>query len=90
MTMIAAAKLDELFRPLYARARRKALMVASVPEFTKRTISIEGTASMTSLASSFSASVGAPKLNPPRAARTTASTTAGCVWPRIIGPHDCT
>jgi hypothetical protein len=41
-----------------------ALMVASVPELTIRTISTEGTASTTILARVISSSVGAPKLLP--------------------------
>ena len=47
------------------RASRMALMVASVPELTSRTISMEGTASMIASARSISRSVGAPKLVPP-------------------------
>ena len=39
-------------------------MVASVPEFTSRTISMDGTASRMASASSISCSVGAPKLVP--------------------------
>ena len=50
------------------RASRRALIVASVPELTSRTLSIEGTARMISSASSLSASVGAPKLVPRSAA----------------------
>ena len=46
------------------RATRSALMVASVPELTRRTISMEGTHSRISSASSTSRSVGAPKLVP--------------------------
>ena len=41
-------------RPVYPRARRMALIVASVPELTSRTFSTEGTASMISSASSVS------------------------------------
>ena len=48
------------------RATRSALMVASVPELTSRTISIEGNISRTVSASSISCSVGAPKLVPRR------------------------
>ena len=66
-----------LLRPVNALARRKALIVASVPELTKRTISIEGTLSVTNFASLFSASVGAPKLNPRILALVTASNTDG-------------
>jgi hypothetical protein len=71
-----------------ARARRIALMQASVPELTRRTCSTLGTWRMTSSASCTSRSVGAPKLKPSRAAFSTASSTAGWPWPRIIGPHD--
>ena len=52
-------------------------MVASVPELTKRSFSIEGTAATTSSARSASAAVEAPKLVPRSAARWIASTTAG-------------
>ena len=47
-------------RPVKPRATRTALIVASVPELTMRTISTDGTASQTSRASSTSSSVGAP------------------------------
>ncbi len=65
-------------------------MVASVPELTKRTSSMDGMISHTRLASSVSTVVGAPKDSPSRAASRTASITAGCAWPRIIGPQDPT
>jgi hypothetical protein len=45
-----------------------ALMVASVPELTKRTSSIDGMISQTRLASSVSIAVGAPKDRPSSAA----------------------
>ncbi len=51
-------------RPVKPRARRIALMVASVPELTKRTSSMDGMSSMTRRASRVSNSVGAPKLKP--------------------------
>ena len=63
-------------------------MVASVPEETKRTFWIEGTRRVTRSASSTSAAHGAPYDVPSRAARVTASTTAGCAWPAIMGPHE--
>src|SRR5699024_12179915 len=44
--------------------RSKALIVASVPELTIRTISTEGTRSITSSANRFSSVVEAPKLVP--------------------------
>jgi len=71
-------------------AVRIALMVASVPELTMRTISMEGTASITISASVISSSVGAPKLQPLSTAAFTAATTLGWQCPRIIGPQDHT
>ena len=49
---------------VYARANRMALIVASVPELTILTISIEGISSVINLANFISISVGAPKLGP--------------------------
>ena len=65
-------------------------MVASVPEDTSRTISIDGTRRQIACASSISLAVGAPKDNACAAAAVTASTTFGWVWPATIGPHDPT
>jgi hypothetical protein len=65
-----------------------ALIVASVPELTIRTFSIEGTAATTISASSDSISVGAPKLVPRSRAAATAAFTLGCPCPRIIGPQE--
>gem|GEM_PF-4551691 len=65
-------------------------MVASVPLFTIRTISIEGTAATISSASSTSSSLGAPKLVPLAAAAASALTISGSAWPRIMGPQDPT
>ena len=79
-----------LGRPVKPRASRMALMVASVPEFTKRMRSTGATRSMISRASSVSAGVGAPNDRPLTAVVCTASTTAGWAWPRIIGPHEHT
>jgi hypothetical protein len=53
-------------------------MVASVPELTKRTSSIEGMIAQTRFASSVSTAVGAPKDKPSSAAARTASMTSGC------------
>ena len=72
------------------RASRIALIVASVPELTSRTCCTGGTRSMIASASSISASVGAPNDSPRPAAARTASTTAGCACPRIIGPQEQT
>jgi hypothetical protein len=55
-------------RPVKARARRRALIVASVPELTIRIKSIDGTNFFTSNASSISLSLFAPKLVPSLAA----------------------
>src|ERR1035438_3861665 len=70
-------------RFVYARARRIADMVASVPELTKRTFCMCGKAEITSSARSASAGVEAPKLVPLRAAAITASTTVGAACPRL-------
>ncbi len=75
-------------RLVKARATRIADMVASVPELTKRSFSIDGTAEITISASSPSVGVDAPKLAPLAAARCIASTTGGWAWPRIIGPQE--
>ena len=73
------AALDELFaRRVKARATRTALMVASVPELTKRTSSRLGIASWMRRARSSSRGLGAPKLVPLRRASSSAATTRGC------------
>ena len=77
-------------RPVIPRARRIALIEASVPELTIRTISIDGTASMISSARSTSASVGAPNVVPRRVASSTTATVSGSACPKMSGPHDCT
>ena len=75
-------------RPVKPRATRIALMVASVPEDTRRTDSIEGTAWTSASASFSSPAVGAPNDSPLRAARSTAASTIGSAWPRIAGPQE--
>ncbi len=77
-------------RPVNARASRTALIVASVPDETNRTMSIVGTAAATCCASCSSSSVGAPNVVPCAAASCTAATTAGWAWPAISGPHEST
>ena len=72
------------------RASRSALIAASVPDETRRTCSIDGTASAISAASSTSASVETPKVVPRRAASRTASTVSGSACPKIKGPHEST
>jgi hypothetical protein len=51
-------------RPVAARARRSADIVASVPEETNRIFSHAGTRASTRRASSVSSSVGAPNVVP--------------------------
>ena len=75
-----------LERPVKARASRSADIVASVPELTNRTSSIEGTASTMRPASSTSSSLVAPKAVPRNAASPSTATTAGGACPRISGP----
>ncbi len=75
-------------RPVTPRATRTADIVASVPDETNRTFSIEGTAAATASAISISRTVGAPKLDPSSSDRATAALTLGSAWPRIIGPHE--
>ena len=77
-----------LLRPVAPRAKRMALMAASVPELTNRTMSMLGMCFKISSASSTSRSVGAPKEKPSDSAFCTASTTAGWPWPKIIGPQE--
>jgi len=62
-------------------------MHASVPELVKRTISTEGTASMTILASSFSRAHGAPNEVPFSSVTLSASSTRSSAWPTIAGPQ---
>src|SRR5215208_3552514 len=75
-------------RPVTPRATRKAAIVASVPEFTMRTISIDGTSVVSRSAICTSSAVGAPNAVPSCACRMMAAATAGCAWPRSIGPHE--
>ncbi len=79
-----------LLRFVKPRARRIALMVASVPELTMRTSSMDGTSSMILRATTVSISVGAPNDRPCSAVCCTARITAGSAWPRIIGPQEPT
>ena len=73
-----------------ARARRSALIVASVPDEVMRSMSTAGIRAPTSSASSTSPPVGAPNVVPRAAASATASSTAGWAWPWISGPHEQT
>ncbi len=65
-------------------------MVASVPELTSRTFSTGSTRETISSASSTSPGVAVPKDVPREMASVSASTTAGCRCPRIIGPQEQT
>ena len=62
-------------------------MHASVPELVKRTMSTDGTASMTILASSFSSWHGAPNDVPFCIVSVMAASTRSSAWPTIAGPH---
>ena len=73
-----------------ARARRIALIVASVPDEVMRTISTDGTRRAISSARSTSPCVGAPNVVPRSAAATTAAMTAGWAWPWMSGPQEHT
>jgi len=72
-----------LGRPVKARARRIANIVASVPELQNRTASRLGTRSHKRVASSTSIGFAAAKPVPRAACRRIASTILGCEWPRI-------
>jgi hypothetical protein len=67
-----------------------ALIVASVPELTMRTLSTDGSIAQIFSAIRVSSTQGAPKLRPRLAVAMTASITSGCAWPRIMGPHEPT
>ena len=73
-------------RPVNPRARRTAVLVASVPEFISRTSSQLGTRAEISSASFISRGVGAPNDVPSGAAAASARVTAGWAWPRMTAP----
>jgi hypothetical protein len=79
-----------LSRFVKPRAARSADIVASVPEETSRSFSIDGIMNCTISPNSISRCVGAPKLVPDAAVWTIAATTSGSAWPRISGPHEPT
>jgi len=62
-------------------------IVASVPLFTMRTFSIEGSQFTIVRAISTSNGLGMPKLTPFAAAVAIASRTTAGACPRIAGPH---
>ena len=74
-------------RRVNPRASRIALIAASVPDETSRTISTDGTASTISAASSTSPSVGAPKVVPRCAASAIAASVSSSACPKISGPQ---
>ena len=75
-------------RRVAARATRTALIVASVPELTKRTRSIAGISDLTRSPRRTSSSEQAPKLVPLRTARVSAATSPAGACPWMSGPHD--
>ena len=74
-------------RPVAPRARRIAESVASVPEFTMRTISQLGTMAVIASAIVTSSGFGTPKERPSTITSRTASSTSSRAWPAIIGPQ---
>ena len=72
------------------RATRMALIDASVPEEVMRSMSTPGIRWATISASSTSPAVAAPNVVPSAAASPIASSTVGCAWPWISGPHEQT
>ena len=90
VAVIAALELDDVCRGLVkARASRSADIVASVPELTKRTISMRGNARHDQLGQiDFAPVRGAEARAALHGACSRASTTAGMAWPRIIGPQE--
>src|SRR4030095_5253955 len=84
-----------VLRPVAPRARRSALMAASVPELTSRTCSTDGTCAAIASASSISRYVGAPNERPSAAAArtcdevraSTADDEAGRAADGAEGPH---
>lgn len=77
MAVVAALEFDDLVAAGKAARQTDALMVASVPEFTMRTMSMLSISEVTSSAMRTSISVGAPKLSPRSTAAITASRIAG-------------
>jgi hypothetical protein len=77
-----------LLRPVAPRARRIALMPASVPLLTRRTCSTAGHLGDDGLGQ-FGLALGrCAEAEAVAAAFCTASSTAGWPWPRIIGPQE--
>ena len=70
-------------RPVAARARRTAAVVASEPFFANFTISAVGTVARKRSAASTSTMDGRTKLLPRSSSRRTASITRGWAWPRL-------
>ncbi len=70
-------------RPVTARARRTAAVVASEPFFANFTISAVGTVARKRSAASASTMDGRTKLPPRPISRPTASSTARWAWPRL-------
>ena len=88
--MITALKLKHQSLFVKPRARRNAVIVASVPELTNLTLFIEGINLQISFANVVSNIVGAPKLVPLFKASVKAPITLGCACPAIIGPQEPT
>jgi hypothetical protein len=76
-----------LSRWRYARAARSAKNVASEPVEVNRTCSAHGTARQISSARRIAGSFTRKYVVPFSSCSVTARTTAGCAWPRNIGPE---
>ena len=63
-------------------------MVASVPEQVKRTISMQGTSSASTVATALWAGVSDAQTMPQRKASSTAARMPGWLCPRIAAPWD--
>ena len=70
-----------------ARASRSALIAASVPVATKRTMSMPGTRAVTRSASSTSGGDIRPNSTPRPSWRSIASRTKAGLCPKSAGPH---
>ena len=64
MAVVGAGELDDESRPVAARATRRALMTASVPDEVNRSRSIDGIARRIASPSSISSGFVAPRANP--------------------------
>jgi hypothetical protein len=72
--------------PVYARAARRACIVASVPLFVRRAFLMLGTASRSFWMYCVKRGVETPSMEPDSSCRITSSATSRLLCPRIIAP----